>query len=736
VRSARSKTFKPRVEELEDRLLLTTWKWWTDAKGDHLWSTKGNWMSADAAGNPGDDLPPRPGEDVVFTSQPGGANLVSIMDLTNGTVEGKIINSLTIVDWDGTLTLQGPLTVNNLCMSSGTVTPDASNANTARLRINGTLPGDRWSGGTLKCGVDLLPGGKLTIDGNVALAPEAAGTSFTIWAAAPGGLPATVSWTAGDIATAGRASIVNQGEFKMAGQGTLQSGGVRFTNMGTVFKFGAGTTSTIQLEFDHLSGTVKVQGGLLNINGTGISGGEFAVSGELMFTSPNYRWGDGTIFTYGGTVTVAGNIEILASVDFGAIVWVENGVQNTIPQFTTLAFRTGQISGQGTLNIWSTLIWTGGVMATSGAQTVLQKNASASVQQTVLFFGSPTLEGRTFVNYGQVRLQGTNFFMRDGAVFKNMAVGATQGDFMILDDSGITAGAGATALFLNQGGMLEKLGGDGVSEIGVPVITWGDVRSVFGKLNFSGGSLDLRTPLLLLAGTVEAVGGDIEVAGTYEQDDGSTIAHGNTFTIDGDFVQEGGSLSADIPATVLVAGDYNKTGGSAMMVGSLVVMHQFLDDGGTFTLWDPGSISAGEGVEIGAGGELGGSGTIYASVVNSGRIDAGGLDTIGVLTINGDYTQSGTLALEMTANMDGYDQLVVHGTANFGGVLAFHSITDAVPGWPDIYLVVSYSICASLFDSYDLQDPNPGSWLAKYDDPAGYVSLHVVWNPQEPPPGP
>ena len=70
-------------------------------------------------------------------------------------------------------------------------------------------------------------------------------------------------------------------------------------------------------------------------------------------------------------------------------------------------------------------------------------------------------------------------------------------------------------------------------------------------------------------------------------------------------------------------------------------------------------------------GSLVGSGTINADVTSGGQVIPGGAGAAGRLTINGNYTQAATGALDIdlggTTAGSQYDQLAVSGSATLGG---------------------------------------------------------------------
>ena len=125
------------------------------------------------------------------------------------------------------------------------------------------------------------------------------------------------------------------------------------------------------------------------------------------------------------------------------------------------------------------------------------------------------------------------------------------------------------------------------------------------------------------------------------------------FSFDRSPVQEtGGSLTKVGTGTLTLTGANTYTGPTVVDGGRLIV---------------DGSIGTGL-TTVNAGGLLGGGGIIGGSVVNGGVVSPG--NTLGTLTINGNYTQNpgGTLRIEI-AGVGASDLLRIGGTANLGGTL-------------------------------------------------------------------
>ena len=153
------------------------------------------------------------------------------------------------------------------------------------------------------------------------------------------------------------------------------------------------------------------------------------------------------------------------------------------------------------------------------------------------------------------------------------------------------------------------------------------------------------------AGTLDLSG----TAFTTNDDNASTTFSG--------VVSGTGSLIKEGTGTLTLSGTNTYTGGTTV-------------SGGTLEVGDaahPLASIAGP-VAVDAGGTLRGHGIVHGSVMNSGTVFPGG--TIGILTVNGNYTQAstGTLNIEMTPNDTtpgvGSDQLNVTGSATLAGKLA------------------------------------------------------------------
>jgi hypothetical protein len=168
--------------------------------------------------------------------------------------------------------------------------------------------------------------------------------------------------------------------------------------------------------------------------------------------------------------------------------------------------------------------------------------------------------------------------------------------------------------------------------------------------------------------------------------------------------------------TLSVTGDYTSQGGQTMIgsgIGSKGQTLGNLDVGGVYTATEAfnwmiaGTLTGTEGIWI-IGGTFDADGTIQGNLVNAGVLNVGGPEGIGTLTVDGDYTQTGTLNVQLSANSS--DQLNIAGTATLGGSLNV-TLWGAVSSSGYSATVVTYGQRNGAFDGVSV--PPGFSW--EYD---------------------
>jgi hypothetical protein len=162
-----------------------------------------------------------------------------------------------------------------------------------------------------------------------------------------------------------------------------------------------------------------------------------------------------------------------------------------------------------------------------------------------------------------------------------------------------------------------------------------------------------------------------------------TFDNGQAFTTSGSFTNAG-TLTVGSGSSLIVSGAYTQTGGS--------------------TILQTGTLTASSGVSI-QGGSLSGPGTINADVVNAGLLNPGGTSgSTGLLTINGNYTQTATgilhIGLAGTTADSQYDQLAVSGTATLAGTLDVTLLHGFQPQNGNQFQVLTYGSQTGTFTKY------------------------------------
>jgi hypothetical protein len=182
-------------------------------------------------------------------------------------------------------------------------------------------------------------------------------------------------------------------------------------------------------------------------------------------------------------------------------------------------------------------------------------------------------------------------------------------------------------------------------------------------------------------------------AGTFSCSTASNVAINIPFSNSGTVNLSRGSLgfnSATNSGTVAVAS------GAALGIGT------YTQTAGA-TILNGGTINGGSlGIN---GGVLTGTGTINANVTNGGQVSPGGTGAAGLLTINGNYTQTSTGALDIdlggtTAGSN--DLLAVSGAATLGGTLSVATMGSFAPAFGNTFQVMTFGSSPSgNFNAYN-----------------------------------
>jgi hypothetical protein len=275
-----------------------------------------------------------------------------------------------------------------------------------------------------------------------------------------------------------------------------------------------------------------------------------------------------------------------------------------------------------------------------------------------------------------------------------------------LSGDGLFQIAGAT-VSVNDALMVSNL------ELDAGLLTGNAALTITGTFNWTGGTMSGAGSTTLAAGATLNLSGN-----TDKTLDGRTLLLGGTtnWTDGGNFNLANGAAITNQSSGVFNilndqnlsgngsfsnAGTINKSAGAGTMTavaagialsndggtvnvqsGVLSFAGDYTQNGGATVLNAGATLAAGGTVNL-LGGTLSGTGTVNGNLINGGQINPGGIGVAGILTINGNYTQTATGVLNIdiggTAAGSGYDQLVISGSATLAGTLNVNLINGFTP---------------------------------------------------------
>ena len=414
-----------------------------------------------------------------------------------------------------------------------------------------------------------------------------------------------------------------------------------FTNQGTLDTSQAVVYLDGNLNNAGSTLTLDNETGSLYLIGGGILGGTITTSGAATLVAANDRDSDGANLS---GVTLEGSLQVGAAPFTSAVVTISDGL--------TLE--------EGTINVTATGL-------------------------VVFLLGSETLGGNGTVNLsggdGQVEVPQT-------ADVLTIAAGVT-----VLGSGAL--GANNQGLITNQGAVEAGDGGtltvEGDTNFGGGTLTggtWGAVGN--STLDLIGANITSNAASLLLDGASSHI--DSNATGK------NALAGLVTNTSSGSFtVQNGASFQS--PAAFTNAGSLIVNAGGTFTPGGAGV---FTQNGGSTTL-DSGTLgTAGSQLNF-DGGTLSGPGAIDGNLTNNALVDLGAYP--GILTVNGNYTQSssGTLILKVGGDIAGglFDQVNVSGTATLGGTLDVSSIDNFAPVLEEVFPVLTFASASGSFAAFN-----------------------------------
>jgi autotransporter-associated beta strand protein len=576
----------------------------------------------------------------------------------NTTIEQDFVGS-----FGGNLTGTGSLTIN--ATNSGSLTSTGALVDFASVTIGGDDTGAVILNGdsTYTGPTNIVSGGNLILGGTL--------QSLAIDVAANASLTLTASERLADAATLTNAGLVDLD----ANDETVAS----FTsNGGTLAGTGTLTAATYALN-DGTTIDANLGNGALTANGL------VAINGDT---------GAGTFTVQTGTTTLAGassaadvivaDTATLATTATGSLL---DSAAVTLVGTGTLALgqdeTIGNLNGDGFVQLGaSTLSLSDGNGANSAAE-ISGTGGVTLLSGEQFLSGNNTYTGETNVNGGLLALlgslTGTTVNVADGAAFSSTG-GLSDDTDLTLTGTAIATFYGAETLAsLNGAGTLDITDLDVTTLNGTALINSSGVVTVangsFGGSIASGELTKVSADTLTLSGTSTSTGVVTVWAGTLELAN-ATDTLGN----DAALVVNAGA-TVDLGANTDTVGSFTSNAGTLDGTGTLTAATYDLNDGsvtnanlgdGTGTISGDVRLNASTGAgtfTILNGGTLRGVGTSLGGnlVVDVGGTLAPGASP-GITTIAGDWTQNGTVAIEL-AGLGGAGAVNGHDRVNVGGVI-------------------------------------------------------------------
>ncbi len=378
------------------------------------------------------------------------------------------------------------------------------------------------------------------------------------------------------------------------------------------------------------------------------------------------------------------------------------------------------LTNLGMLDIGSGTVFNAGIITNDGSMTLgsgsTGRSLSLAVNATVTLDGSGSLAMSNSASNQVASGGGLATTLVNGATHTIRGAGGIGTSFVLgVVNNGLILADQATPLTVTSGSL------SSMTNNGTLRAAAGSTLTVAGTLtNFNGANGTLTGGTYEAAGTMRlpTAGGIIRNGAEIILDGaGSNLYTGSSGTVLAlaDFAvnQATGRFELRGGRDFATAGDLTNAGGVQIGVGSLM----FTTNAGSYhqtggsTVVD-GVLSAGGGLLL-DGGTLGGSGSILGNLVNNGVVAPG--NSPGTLAITGDYTQGGTLQIEIAS--DAHDQLAVSGTAILGGVLevALLGGPTFMPSIGQVFDILSATVVSGQFATTYLPMLGAGSdWNVQY----------------------
>lgn len=289
----------------------------------------------------------------------------------------------------------------------------------------------------------------------------------------------------------------------------------------------------------------------------------------------------------------------------------------------------------------------------------LRNDQTANTNNTITGTGSINLQGGTI---GRINdFAGGWIFDQNVSGYGTLSAPITVNSGKTLTASGGISSAPQTLTLSNA-----NLTNSGTIEIK----TYNTLNNTSGNVvNLGSGNVSMQGGTLAGSGGYNYTGANFSGYGTISApltNSGTVKASGGTLNVSGSLTNTETGTFDILNGSSATATSYTQTAGKTIV-------------NGTFT--SPVTIN---------GGILQGSGLIIGNVaVGGGTVGPG--NSPGILSVNGDYTQTGgILDIQLLNNTlgSGYDRLYVNGTANLGGTLQIELLPDYILAIGDKFEII------------------------------------------------
>ena len=390
----------------------------------------------------------------------------------------------------------------------------------------------------------------------------------------------------------------------------------------------------------------------LYLNGGLVTGGPNDFRGDLYLYNGNEQItaGGATTSTIASVIGVTGNNNTI-TVDSGSTLNITGVVKNS-DWFNNGSTPGGLIkAGAGTLTLSGANSYTGSTAINDGTLKLQGAAFSTTARAYTIATGAVlNLDGGTGVASGTTTIGGTGTLRISGAGLSN----------------GVGGGRNINMELTGAAALIDIQSGSSIYNGGWQSMIWTSNSAgmrVDGDFNLADGN-NVFVDELTGAGTV---GGSNARTLTVGVNNGSGTFSGAI----------GGSISftKNGTGTQTLSGTNTYTGATTVNDGKLVIN---------------GSISTSSLTTVKSGATLGGSGTVGALTIESGGFFSPG-NSPGIITVNGNYSQSGSLiaeAIGLTPG-SGHDQVIVNGSVTLNGLLSLTMSTFTPVAGDKIFLILN-----------------------------------------------